>query len=130
MPILRHDGDGSAAKSSFAKSTTLNNHFYKCFNKKQPTLSDPYFDVAYASLHPSGCPSNFLSTEESVMESRMNCDITKSTDPDGISPNKLNYTSVYIALSTSKLFNVSISAGVFPAVWKLGRIVPKGTNSF
>ena len=61
----------------------------------------------------------------------MDMDTTKSTGLDGISPKMLKCTSICVVLSLSKLFKVSISTGVFPDAWKLGRItpIPKGTNS-
>jgi len=42
----------------------------------------------------------------------------------------LKSTSLSIAPSLCRLFNLSISTGNFPTSWKLGRItpIPKGTN--
>ena len=92
--------DGNLIESSFAKATTLNNFFYKCFNKKQPPLSDFYPDV-HVSLHPSNCPNDFLCTEKSVLELLMDMNTNKSTGLDGISPKMLKCTSICIVLSFS-----------------------------
>ena len=73
----------------------------------------------------------FLCTEDSVFELLTKLDTTKSTGSDGISSRMLKCTAACIAPELCKLFNLSISSGIFPTDWKLGRItpIPKGTNS-
>ena len=53
-----------------------------------------------------------------------NLDPSKSTGPDGISARMLKATTVSIAPSITKLFNMSLASGTFPDSWKLARIVP------
>ena len=57
-------------------------------------------------------------------------DASKSTGHDKIAAKMLKCTAECIILSLTKLFNLSISTGVFPSEWKTGRIVPipKGNN--
>ena len=51
-------------------------------------------------------------------------DMSKSSGSDGISPRMLKSTAYSIALSLTKLFNLSLTTGVFPSDWKLSRVVP------
>ena len=57
-------------------------------------------------------------------------DTSKSIGCDGISAKMLKFTAGSIAPTLTTLFNLSICSGIFPAEWKLGRIVPvpKGTD--
>ena len=128
------DGDGTTTvESSSAKAACLNNFFFTCFNQNYPPLTeevqDP--DFTYGSLGPSNCPADLLCTEESILELLAGLDVSKSTGTDGISPRMMKSTSLSIAPSLCKLFNLSISTGTFPSAWKLGRITPisKRTNN-
>ena len=120
--------DGTmTAITSLEKASVLNRYFYTCFNHKSPPLQM----LPEMSLPPSDCPVEILCTEESVLELLSELDTTKSTGNDGISSKMLKCTSVSIAESLHKLFNLSLSTGIFPSDWKLGRItpIPKGTRS-
>ena len=77
------------------------------------------------------CPSELLCIEESVFKLLSNLDTTKSAGSDGISSKMLKCTSLSIADSLHKLFNLSISTGILPTDWRVGRItpIPKGTNN-
>lgn len=122
--------DGATtADTNLDKATLLNNYFYTCFNHEQPPLQQ-LPDLAESLLPPAGVPSDFLCTEESVLELLSELDTTKSTGHDGISSQMLKFTSSSIADSLHKLFNRSLSTGIFPSDWKLGRItaIPKGSN--
>ena len=127
MPTLQ---DGTKTiETSLDKATALNNYFYSCFNHSHPILQNTQHLID-TSLPPSECPSELLCTEETVLELLTTLDTTKSTGIDGISSIMLKYTSVSVADSLHKLFNHSISTGMFPSDWKLARItpIPKGTN--
>ena len=118
-------------ETSSAKGTSLNNFFYTCFNQSQPPLSDTDSSFTCSSLCPLNCPDEFLCSEKSVLDLLMELDTSESTCCNGISPKMLKSTSLSITHSLCKLFNLSISNGIFPAEWKLGRItpIPKGTNN-
>ena len=109
------------------KATILNNFFYTCFNKDQPLLSNSQADFAYDTLHSSYCPIDLLCTEDSVQDMLMQLHTSKSTGIDGISPKMLKCASL-VSSSTarllSNLFNLSITTGMFPAAWKVGRVTP------
>ena len=51
-------------------------------------------------------------------------DPNKATGPDSIPPRLLKETAQQIAPSLTKLFNRSLSCGIFPDDWKLANIVP------
>ena len=117
-----------------AKATILNNFFYTCFNRDQPPLNISTTEPTHNNLHPSNCPAELLCTEESVEELLMQLDTSKSTGTDEISSKMLKCASLSsssIARLLSNLFNLSISTGIFPTAWKVGRItpIPKGTNN-
>ena len=118
------------ADSSLDKAIILNNYFYTCFNHKIPPLQQ-LPDQTADYLSPSDCPSDFLSTEESVWELLSELDTTKFTGHDGISSKMLKYTPLSITDQLHKLFNLSLSTGTFPSDWKLGRItaIPKGADN-
>jgi len=131
IPTLLDSERSATVKSSSAKADCLNSFFYSCFNRSFPPLTDlnQVLDPVYDSLCPSACPAEFLCSEESVLELMAGLDITKSTGSDGISPRMLKSTSLSTARTLCKLFNLTISTGIFPTAWKLGRItpIPKGT---
>ena len=125
------DGDGSTTvESSSAKAACLNNVFYTCFNYNYSPLTDAAqdLDFPYGSLCPSHCHAHAASLYRGVSPRTVGW--TGSTGSDGISPKMLKSTSLSIAPSLCRLFNLSISTGTFPTSWKLGRITPilKGTN--
>ena len=51
-------------------------------------------------------------------------DISKSSGSDGISAQMLKSTALNIAPSLTKLFNILISNGRFPSLWKNANVVP------
>ena len=79
-------------------------------------LNDP------APVDPEDCPASILHTEEQVMELLCSLDTTKSTGLDGVSALMLKQTAFSIAPSLTKLFNLSITSGLFPSDWKCARI--------
>ena len=81
-------------------------------------------------LHPDDCPEELLCTEESIFDHLFNLVTSKSTECDGISAKKLKSTAASIAPSLTELFNLSVTSGVFPVEWKIGRIapIPKGND--
>ena len=73
---------------------------------------------------------NLLCTEDSIFDLLVALDTSKSTGHDEITAKMFKCTAESITPSLTKLFNFSISTGVFPSEWKIGRIVPipKGNN--
>ena len=62
--------------------------------------------------------------EAEVYDLIVGLDPNKSTGPDGISAKMLKGTVDAIVPSLTTLFNLSLTTGSFPELWKLARIVP------
>ena len=64
------------------------------------------------------------------MKMLQSLDTTKSSGPDGISAQMLKSTAHSITPSVNELFNLSITAGIFPDKWKHSYIVriPKSND--
>ena len=65
-----------------------------------------------------------MCTEEEVLGLLQTTNTSKSGGPDKISGRMLKSTALSIAAPVSKLFNLSLLSGIFPAKWKLSSIVP------
>ncbi len=100
----------------------LNNYFSKCWDYSEPPLTDPperdYVenDVTY--------PDHLLCTTQEIEHLLKGLDVSKATGPDGISARMLKATSESVAPSLTSLFNLSITKGYFPELWKSARVVP------
>ena len=124
------DCDGNALQDDKEKATLLNNFFSQCFNHSYPPLSAADYDnLAHSS--PDECPSQYLITEDEVLEFLLSLDTTKSNGPDGISATMLKATATNIAPGITNLMNQSISSAKFPSAWKSASVVPipKGKNN-
>ena len=97
-----------------------------CFNTSLPLLntSDLHANIAPSETTPESIES-LLCTEEEVLHLLEMIDVSKSSGSDGISDhNMLKETATSIAAPVTKLFNLSISTGIFPDKWKLSSVVP------
>ena len=124
--------DGNTlAESNQAKAIMLNNFFYSCFNRSCPPLSDgsSVFQSTQTDLDPSNFPVHLQCDSDCVAEMLLSLDLSKSSGPDGISPQMLRSTAYSIAPSLAKLFNSSLAEEVFPQDWKLARVVPVPKNA-
>ena len=121
---------GTTIDSSANKADALNSYFYDCFNHSYPPLTSSDSDYSFDELHPKDCPQDLLCTEDAIYDLLTALDTTKSTGCDGISTKMLKFTADSITPTITTLFNLSISSGVFPTEWKMGRVVPvpKGTG--
>ena len=54
--------------------------------------------------------------------------IKKATGLDGISSKHIKISAPVIVSSITKIFNSSISTGIFPDEWKLARVTPVHKN--
>ena len=122
IPILK-DHDGNVIHDDEEKATLLNEFFSQCFNSAQPPLCSSDFE-SLDQPSPDECPEQDLCSEEEVLEMLLSLDTSKSNGPDGISATMLKATATSIAPGITKLFNKSISSGVFPTAWKTSSVVP------
>ena len=119
IPVLERNGVTASKDSD--KATMLNQYFSECFNTAQAPLSSSDRVNFEGS---NQCPVNLMCTEEEVLEMLASLDASKASGPDGISAKMLKGTAYSITPSLTKLFNLSISTGVFPEAWKVSSIVP------
>ena len=120
IPALKQDSVHAVTDTE--KSNMLNNYFSKCWNSKEPPLTES-LDIYPTNQH-EDCPDDYLCTPEEVAAMIAGLDVSKASGLDGISGRMLKSTAPSIAPSLAKLFNLSISNGRFPKVWKEARIVP------
>ena len=97
------------------RANILNKFFSSVFNPAS-TASPPL-----SALPPSGVGEELDSTELTVSEVRevlLILDANKACGPDNIPGSLLKNTAAKIAPSLCKIFNLSLSHGVVPALWK------------
>ena len=103
------------------KADMLNSFFSMCWNYSVA----PLLDHAERSFDCStSCPEYLLCTVEEILSLIRGLDVSKASGPDGISAHMLKSTASSIAPSLCDLFNISISNGHFPEIWKRANIVP------
>ena len=77
--------------------------------------------------------SNITVTEDEVLRVLNSIDPNKSTGSDNIPPKLLKMTAIIIKSPLTKLFNMSLSQGIFPTSWKEANVLPifkkKGSTS-
>ena len=129
IPSLIAD-NGEVISDTSSKAEMLNTFFSNCFNTCLPPLSVEDQDI-YANANSADCPSEFLCTEDDVLDLLLSLDTTKANGPDGISALMLKATAPSIAKGVTILFNMSIKLGKVPTEWKTSAIVsiPKGGDS-
>ena len=122
IPTLHHQH--VIAETNYEKATMLNDYFLTCFNRSVSPLS--HLDSVWLDhiVQETICPEDLLCTTEEVLSYIQELDITKASGPDRISNRMLKYTAANIAPSLTKLFNISIQNGKFPACWKTSSVVP------
>ena len=121
IPALK-DKCGHVASSDVDKAVMLNDFFVQCFNYSVPAL-DNWSSQDY-DLDSSSCPDEFYCSEDEVIDLLTSLNLTKASGSDGISATMLRNTACSIAPAIVMLFNMSISTGKLPSVWKLSAIVP------
>ena len=109
------------------KASTLNNFFSDCFNLDVPPLSECDKHI-FSEVNSRECPSEFLCTEEKVLDLLLTLDTTKANGPDNVSATMLKATAHSIAGGITFIFNKSIEPGSLPREWKLSAAnpIPKG----
>ena len=123
FPSLHHNN--IQAVDDKEKSNLLNEFFARCWYPEPPLLE--VADTTYSeNVHDeSQSLDDFLCTEEEVLHLLENLDMGKANGPDNISVRMLKETARSIAPSLTHLFNLSISKGKFPRLWKTVGPIPK-----
>ena len=114
--------NGTDATTDVDKSNMMNAYFSSCFNTSLPPLNNPTRVVTSDSAPES--IDSLLCSEEEVLHLLETIDISKSNGADRISGRMLKATAASIAAPVTKLFNLSISTGIFPNKWKLAAVIP------
>ena len=107
------------AESDSEKAQMLNTFFASCWN----TSEEPIKEEAY-QCYDSPTHDDFRVTPEEVFSLINKLDTNKASGPDCISAHMLKATASSIALPLTTLFNLSLSTGKFPDMWKLAGVVP------
>ena len=103
------------------RANILNKFFSFAFNPAStasPTLSAPPFSGVGEKL------DSIELTASEVREVLLSLDPNKACGPDNISGSLLKNTAAEIAPSLCKIFNLSLSDGVVPVLWKCANVTP------
>jgi hypothetical protein len=125
LPDKITNGDLSAS-NAIDKANLLNNFFYSNFT---PPYNDDLPNVN-SFINPDLCDLTF-----SIAETRLlltSIDSTKATGPDELPGILLKTCAAELAPSLTKLFNLSLSSGLVPDLWKQANVIPvlkKGDKS-
>ena len=114
IPATISDGT-TTVYTSESKATLL---FHSCFNHQCPRLT-AHDNPLLVSLNPASFPTDYLCSTEQVAGQIANLDASKSSGLDDISVRMLKLAAPNIAPSLTKLFNLSLTSGIFPTDWKL-----------
>ena len=110
IPTLEH---GLVTATTYKeKAELLNSSFSQCFNRPVQLLQPNGTNSA------SHSDESILCTPESVNYLLLEIDVSKATDPDGISRGMLKGTAQSTAIPLCKLFNMSVSTGSIPQEWR------------
>ena len=68
--------------------------------------------------------NSFNISEQEVYDQLLTLNVNKPPGPDGISPKILKNIASSISKPLTKLFNISLSSGKLPKMWKISHITP------
>ena len=136
------------AKSNIDKANLLNSTFASFFtptvtSNPPPTsnLSPPHpplssyfspsphsnpscYSPSAPNSIPIGLPADFLCTQEIILHLISELPLNTSSGPDNVSSFLLKATASHIVSPLQHIFNLSLSQGTFPEVWKKSLVVP------
>ena len=114
--------DGSAHNNDTDKANLFNTYFtgvQSLPDEPNPSnLPEHPIDPEAPSL------AEITATKKDVKDLLSILDVNKAYGPDGISPKVLIEGAPAIIDSITKIFNLSLSQGIFPNSWKLANVVP------
>ena len=100
------------------KASLINSTFSSFFTTDPSPLANP------SPLDPLLCPDDLLCSEEEVAQLISDLPSNTSCGLNGVSLFLLKSTALPISLPLQKIFNLSLSSGLFPSMWKHSIIVP------
>ena len=117
-PPLKSPLDGKLATSNSAKAGLLNEAFSYFFTM-DPT--PPIIPPLNSSLKSN---ESFLCSPDSIVNLISSLPNRTSSGPDDISSLLLKSTAYSIVVPLQHIFNLSISTGSFPSIWKRSTVIP------
>ena len=121
--------DGTIVANDDQNAVLLNNHFA---NQSRLDSDDARNPMASDENKPIPAMELFEVSPREVLELLNSLDPNKSCGSDEVPPKILKLVALLICEPLAKLFNASLSSGVYPAIWKLANIHPiykKGSPS-
>jgi hypothetical protein len=112
--------NGTIHDSDTDKANLFNEYFtgIQSLQTEPPQLDEPEVDQDGPHL------DSITATEQDVTDLLSILDVNKAYGPDDISPRVLKEAAPVIVTSITRLFNMSLASGVFPASWKMANVVP------
>jgi hypothetical protein len=126
---LRNDSDQSTITDAKGMCEHFNNYFSTIVNQyienqNHSANFDKLTEMVNSNVNDDVAFSIPPITDEEVYSHLLNFETHKATGLDGLSHKILKISANFITPSLTKVFNKSLSAGVFPTIWKTSKIIP------
>jgi hypothetical protein len=89
---------------------------------------DVAFNVNELDIETSNKMTTLIFSEDDIELAFRSLDINKGPGPDGIATSILTHLADVLKVPLTLLFNLSLSSGVFPKIWKESHVVPLFKN--
>lgn len=96
--------------------------FADYFSSVYDNTNTPQYTADFPSS--SYCITNFKIMEGHVLEKLRNIDLSKGAGPDGIPPIFIRLCASALVDPLTKIYNKSLTTGIFPHLWKVAKITP------
>ena len=128
-PSLRNNSDNSSISDPEDMCEHFNNFFSTIVNQyiavqQFSSNFDKLSEMVNSRINSDDAFSIPQLTEEEVCSYLRNLNTHKATGLDGLSHKILKMSTYLIAPSLTKIFNKSLSSGMFPTKWKTSKIIP------
>lgn len=112
--------NGNEISDPTEKADLFNNYF-----SSQTSLDDSNTSLpdTYPSFEEDELQS-IIVTPGDIYDHIRGINVNKAMGPDGISPKMLKEAGYSICLPLARLFNLSLSTGVVPLMWKKAHVIP------
>jgi hypothetical protein len=122
-------------KASTIPSMMTDNEVYKTDEDKAKLFNEYFLEVqslpdqpenpVFAEQEPAANILDMITITEKDVDDALKClDTNKAYGPDGIGPKVLKEARPTIISILTKLFNMSLTKGIFPSPWKLANVCP------